>query len=134
MRGPESPETRNPPAELDQSTPLAYSLSRPMLIVETSVFTRQVQALLRDEEYRLLQLHLAGQPDAGAVIRGTGGLRKVRWSVGARGKRGGVRVIYYRSAGLDRILMLLIYSKSEREDLTPEQLRILRRIVEVEYP
>lgn len=113
---------------------MAYSLSRPMLIVETSVFTRQVQALLRDEEYRLLQLHLAGQPDAGAVIRGTGGLRKVRWSVGARGKRGGVRMIYYRSAGLDRILMLLIYSKSEREDLTPEQLRILRRIVEVEYP
>jgi mRNA-degrading endonuclease RelE of RelBE toxin-antitoxin system len=105
-----------------------------MLIVETSIFTRRLQALLRDEEYRLLQLHLAGQPDAGAIIKGTGGLRKVRWSVGARGKRGGVRVIYYWSEPLDRILMLLIYAKSERDDLTPGQLKILRKIVEAEYP
>src|SRR5215208_4661598 len=105
-----------------------------MLIVETSVFTRRVQALLQDDEYRLLQLHLAGQPDAGAVIKGAGGLRKVRWSVGARGKRGGVRVIYYWSKPLDRILMLMIYPKSERDDLTPDQLRILRKVVEAEYP
>jgi mRNA-degrading endonuclease RelE of RelBE toxin-antitoxin system len=105
-----------------------------MLIVETSVFTRRLQALLGDEEYRLLQLHLAGQPERGAVIKGTGGLRKARWSVGARGKRGGVRVIYYWSPSLDRILMLLIYSKSEHDDLTPAQLRILRKIVEAEYP
>lgn len=105
-----------------------------MLIVETSIFTRRLRALLGDEEYRLLQLHLAGQPEAGAVIKGTGGLRKARWSVGARGKRGGVRVIYYWSKSLDQILMLLIYSKTERDDLTPGQLRILRKIVEAEYP
>ena len=105
-----------------------------MLIVETSIFTRRVQALLQDDEYRLLQLYLAGQPDAGAVIKGTGGLRKVRWSVGARGKRGGVRAIYYWSKPLDRILMLMIYPKSERDDLTPDQLRILRKVVEAEYP
>lgn len=105
-----------------------------MLIVETAIFTRQVQALLQDEEHRLLQLHLAGKPNAGSVIRGGGGLRKVRWSVGARGKRGGVRVIYYWSKALDRILMLLIYSKAERDDLTPAQLRMLRKIVEAEYP
>lgn len=105
-----------------------------MLIVETYVFTRQVRALLKDEEYRLLQLHLAGQPRTGAVIKGSGGLRKIRWSVGARGKRGGVRVIYYWSKSLDRILMLLIYSKSEQEDLTLAQLKILRKVVEEEYP
>lgn len=105
-----------------------------MLIVETSVFTRRVQALLSDEEYRLLQLHLARRPDAGAVVKASGGLRKARWSVGARGKRGGVRIIYYWSKPGDRILMLLIYSKSERQDLTPDQLRILRKLVEEEYP
>lgn len=105
-----------------------------MLIIETSVFTRQMRALLQDDEYRLLQLHLSGQPDAGVVIKGSGGLRKVRWSVGARGKRGGVRVIYYWSKPLERILMLLIYSKSEREDLTPNQVGVLRKIVEAEYP
>ena len=105
-----------------------------MLIIETSVFTRRVQVLLHDDEYRLLQLHLAAQPDAGAVIKGAGGLRKVRWSVGARGKRGGVRVIYYWAKPLDRILMLLVYSKAERADLTRDQIAILRKIVEEEYP
>jgi mRNA-degrading endonuclease RelE of RelBE toxin-antitoxin system len=105
-----------------------------MLIVETSVFTRRVRALLGDDEYRLLQVHLAGQPEAGPIIRGSGGLRKVRWSFGARGKRGGVRVIYYWAKPLDRILMLLLYPKSERDDLTPDQLRVLRKIVEAEYP
>lgn len=119
---------------MTRSTPLAYVMPGPMLIIETSVFTRRVQALLQDEEYRLLQLHLAGQPNAGAVIQGTGGLRKVRWSVGARGKRGGVRVIYHWSKPLDRILMLLIYSKAERDDLTRAQIGILRKIVEEEYP
>ena len=104
-----------------------------MLIIETSAFTRRVQALLRDEEYRLLQVHLAARPDAGAVIKGSGGLRKLRWSVGAQGKRGGVRVIYYWSKPRDRVLMLLIYSKSERDDLTADQLKILRRLVEAEY-
>lgn len=105
-----------------------------MLIVETSVFTRQVGALLRDEEYRLLQVHLAARPEAGTVIKGTGGLRKIRWAVGAHGKRGGVRLIYYWAKPDSRILLLLIYSKSKREDLTRDQLRILRKIVEEEYP
>jgi hypothetical protein len=104
-----------------------------MLIIETSAFTRRVQALLRDEEYRLLQARLAAQPDAGAVIKGSGGLRKLRWSVGAQGKRGGVRVIYYWSKPRYRVLMLLIYSKSERDDLTADQLKVLRRLVEAEY-
>ncbi len=104
-----------------------------MLLIETAVFTRRVQALLQDDEYRLLQLHLAGQPDAGPVIKGAGGLRKARWSVGARGKRGGVRVIYYWAKPQDRILMLLIYSKAERDDLTRAQIGILRKIVEDEY-
>jgi len=105
-----------------------------MVIVETSIFTRQVQALLTDEEYRRLQLSLVARPDLGAVIPGSGGLRKVRWVVQGRGKRGGVRVIYYWAVSQDRILMLLIYAKNEQDDLTPEQLRVLRRIVREEYP
>jgi len=66
-----------------------------MVIVETSVFTRQVLDLLSDEEYRKLQIELANYPDAGAVIKGSGGLRKMRWKAKGRGKRGGVRVIYH---------------------------------------
>jgi mRNA-degrading endonuclease RelE of RelBE toxin-antitoxin system len=66
-----------------------------MVIKETSVFTRQVQRLLDRESYRLLQLRLAAEPDAGELIRGTGGFRKMGWEAGGRGKRGGVRVVYY---------------------------------------
>jgi mRNA-degrading endonuclease RelE of RelBE toxin-antitoxin system len=98
------------------------------------VFTRQMHALLNEEEYRLLQFHLVARPAAGAVIRGSGGLRKIRWSLGGRGKRGGARIIYYWSKPTNRILMLLIYSKSDRDDLTSDQLKTLRKIIEAEYP
>ena len=69
----------------------------------------------------------------GVVMMGSGGLRKVRWAAQGRGKRGGVRVIYYWAVEQDRLLMLLMYPKSERDDLTREQLKLLRKIVEEEY-
>jgi mRNA-degrading endonuclease RelE of RelBE toxin-antitoxin system len=105
-----------------------------MVIVETSIFTRQVQKLLTDEEYRLLQLELTTRPARGAVIRGSGGMRKVRWAVHGRGKRSGVRVIYYWAVAQDQLLMLLIYPKNVQDDLSPAQLNMLRQIVEAEYP
>lgn len=105
-----------------------------MLIKETTVFTRRVTRLLDAESYRLLQLRLATDPQAGVVIPGTGGLRKIRWRSADTGKRGGVRVIYYWAGSQDTILMLMIFAKSERSDLTPDQKTILRRIVEEEYP
>lgn len=104
-----------------------------MVIIETSVFTRQVQKLLDDNAYRELQITLAERPDMGAVMVGSGGLRKVRWAAQGRGKRGGVRVIYYWAVEKDRLLMLLMYPKSERDNLTREQVKILRKIVEEEY-
>lgn len=60
-----------------------------MVIIETSVFAKQVQKLLSDEEYRQLQTELVKRPEVGAVIPGSGGLRKTRWSVEGRGKQGG---------------------------------------------
>lgn len=105
-----------------------------MVIIETSIFTRQVQEALSDEEYRELQTALVNRPNAGVVIVGSGGLRKFRWAMKGKGKRGGSRVIYYWAATSEQLLMLLIYSKSEREDLTREQLKILKKIVEEEYP
>lgn len=105
-----------------------------MVIIETSIFTNQVQALLSLEEYRKLQMALMLRPYLGTVIPGSGGLRKVRWSLSGRGKRGGVRTIYYWAVASDQILMLLMYAKNERDDLTPTQLKVLRKIVEEEYP
>jgi mRNA-degrading endonuclease RelE of RelBE toxin-antitoxin system len=103
-----------------------------VIIVETPVFTRQIDRLLSVTSYRELQNALVDDPSRGNVIPGTGGLRKVRWLGSGRGKRGGVRVIYYWIRDRDWILMLLAYPKSEREDLTAEQKRVLRQLVEEE--
>ena len=104
-----------------------------MQFIETSAFTRQVTSLLADDEYRQLQVALSARPDMGAIIPASGGLRKARWSKAEKGKRGGVRVIYYWVVSQDQILMLFMYPKSERDDLTPQQLKVLREIVEKEY-
>lgn len=104
-----------------------------MQFIETSVFTRQVTTLLTDDEYGQLQVSLSIHPDAGAIIPHSGGLRKIRWSMAGRGKRGGVRAIYYWVVAEDQILMLFMYPKSEKDDLTPQQLKVLREIVEKEF-
>ena len=99
-----------------------------MIFIETSLFTKEIQRLLPDDNYRMLQSVLMLRPDAGSVIRGSGGLRKIRWSVPGSGKRGALRVIYFWSPP-DNIFMLFPYRKSEQEDLTTDQLKILRRMV-----
>ena len=105
-----------------------------MIFIETSVFTRQVQDLLADDEYRELQKVLVNRPDVGALIVGSGGLRKIRWAKQGKGKRGGVRVIYYWAVSPEQILMLFMYPKGERDDLTPAQIKMLKQIVEEVYP
>jgi hypothetical protein len=105
-----------------------------VVIVETKSFTTRIGDLLEDDDYRTLQLELVQRPTAGSVIPGSGGLRKLRWAVAGRGKRGGARVIYFWHPESARILMLFAYAKNEREDLTVAQRQALRRIVESEYP
>ena len=101
-----------------------------MIFVETPNFTRDVQALLSDEEYGLLQRLLADRPDAGSVIQGTGGLRKVRVGVQGRGKSGGARVVYFWRVSESQILMLAVYAKNEKADLSAATRKALRTIVE----
>jgi hypothetical protein len=82
-----------------------------------------------DDDCRALQSALLLRPEAGALIPGGGGLRKVRWGLPGTGKRGGLRLIYYWQKAEDRIYMLLVYRKTRQDDLTPQQLRILRKLV-----
>jgi|SRR5437899_12445082 len=103
---------------------MAYSAM--VVFVETPVFTRRVQEHLGDDEYAALQSFLAKRPDAGKIIKHSGGIRKLRWAGSGRGKRGGLRVIYYWWVAKDRISMLTVYPKNERDDLTADQLKQLR--------
>jgi len=103
-----------------------------MHFIETPIFTRRMESLLTEEEYRELQNGLIKQPDAGAIIRGSSGLRKIRWAAKGRGKRGGVRVIYYWFVSSEKFLMLFIYPKNEQDNLTPEQIKKLKSLVELE--
>ena len=99
-----------------------------MVFIETSVFTNAIKRLLPDEQYRRLQTALMLRPDAGDLIQGGGGLRKIRWSFEGKGKRGALRMIYYWEQP-DTILMLFPYRKNKQEDLTPEQLKLLRGLI-----
>lgn len=101
-----------------------------MVFIETSVFTRGVADLLSDGEYSALQRHLVAHPEEGDVIQQTGGLRKIRWSADGKGKRGGVRIIYYYVMSQSQIRMLLIYRKGRVDTLTASQKFVLRQINE----
>jgi len=103
-----------------------------MVFIETPIFTRQAQDALSEDQYRDLQEELRKRPDAGSKIKGSGGLRKLRWAIEGQGKSGGVRVIYYWIAAQDRIFILYMYPKSKQADLTPEQLKVLKKTVEGE--
>ena len=100
-----------------------------MEIIETPIFTKKIKSVLSDNEYRKLQWVLVVNPEAGVVIPGSGGLRKLRWAISGGGKRGGLRIIYYWYSQDQRIYMLLPYKKSGQEDLTNEQIRVLAEYV-----
>jgi len=93
-------------------------------VVETSVFRRKAEKLLTSEEYEDLLLYLSRYYAAGDEIPGTGGLRKLRYAIGGRGKSGGVRVIYYFFDEVNPVLALFLYAKNERENLTPAEKKL----------
>jgi hypothetical protein len=101
-----------------------------MVFIESAVFTRQVKELLTDEVYGQLQQCLAAHPKMGDVIKDTGGLRKVRWTVPGGGKSGGVRVIYFHISAQAQCRMLLIYRKGVKDDLSAAEKKTLRRLNE----
>ena len=106
---------------------MAYILA--VILIETPVFTRLVIKTLSDDNYGALQQWLVDEPDAGDLVRGGAGMRKVRWALPGGGKSGGIRVLYYWRANADQIYLLFLFAKGERSDLTPEQVRELAKYV-----
>jgi mRNA-degrading endonuclease RelE of RelBE toxin-antitoxin system len=98
--------------------------------IETRLFTKLVVDYLTDEEYGALQESLMRAPEAGQVIQGSGGIRKIRWAAQGRGKRGGYRVIYYVRRAHGIIWMLTMYPKNVAENIPTHVLRQIRKEVE----
>ena len=93
-------------------------MADPISIVEVRAFMRQAAAFLSEAEVEELKWYLANQPTAGVVIRGTGGVRKLRWSASGRGKRGGSRVIYFFHNDEMPLFLLAAYPKNVKTDLS----------------
>ena len=104
-----------------------------MRIVETWISTKALRGLLIEEDYRALQGALVLRPEQGSLLPGAGGLRKVRWGIEGKGKRGGVRIIYFWDPKQAVLYMLLVYGKTVQDDLTPTQLLTLSRLVREEF-
>ena len=94
--------------------------------IESPLFSRLLPDYLTDEEYTRLQDYLCEHPEAGDLVRGSGGVRKVRWSRAGSGKSGGVRVCYYKRTRAGQLLMLVIYAKSAQDSIPGQVLKALR--------
>ena len=94
--------------------------------IETKLFSRLLGEYLTEDEYADLQVALVQKPDQGALVPGSGGVRKLRWSQPGRGKRGGVRVIYYAKMHDGVIWMLTIYAKNEEQSIPAHVLRKIK--------
>ncbi|MDD2810309.1 type II toxin-antitoxin system RelE/ParE family toxin [Rhodoferax sp.] len=98
--------------------------------IESSLFTKMVYDYLSEEDYTAFQQFLLEQPDAGDLIKGSGGVRKVRWARAGSGKSGGVRVCYYTRNTAGQILLLVIYAKSVRASISGAALKQLKEMLE----
>lgn len=120
--------------EVVKDTQIAYTLTMQAAFVELPPFERTRKEYLDDEAYRTLQLALMENPTAGAVIEGTGGFRKLRQADPRRGKgkRGGLRIIYYWWSGGDQFWLFTVYDKDQADDLTPGQRKLLKQFLKTE--
>src|ERR1700733_13335564 len=101
-----------------------------MVFIETDSFNKAITALMPDEAYARLQQALVDDPELGDLIPGTGGMRKVRWTLGRKGKRGGARVIYFWRDRAEQIIFLMVYGKGVKTYLTVGEKRQLKQAAE----
>ena len=98
--------------------------------IELPTFAAIRDKYLDDDEFTVFQLYLAGHPDAGDLIPRSGGCRKIRWAIEGRGKRGGVRIIYFLRLNSGEIVLVTMYAKNVQENTDPTLLKRLKEIFE----
>ena len=99
-----------------------------LTVVETPEFIRRADELMTEEEREAVIGYLASHPTTGALVPGAGGIRKLRWGLEGRGKRGGARVIYFFASSDVPLFALTMFAKNERADLTQDDRNAFRRL------
>jgi hypothetical protein len=99
-------------------------------VIETPVFSRKSEGLLTDQEREDFVVFIAQNPTAGTVVRGSGGIRKIRWVRPGAGKRGGVRIVYYNQIDHEEIWLLTLYAKNERTTIPGHELKLIKEAIE----
>jgi len=99
-------------------------------VIETPVYISKVNGILTDDEREAFAVFIANNPKAGAVVRGSGGVRKVRWAQKGRGKSGGARVIYYNRLDDGAIWLLTLYAKGDRSTIPAHELRLIKEVID----
>ena len=100
-----------------------------MRIFTTRTYERAVRKLMSEADRQKMEAAIVADPGRAPLLRGTGGIRKLRWAGSGRGKRGGIRTIYFHHAGPEAIYMLTAYAKADRDDLTPADRKTMSRLV-----
>ena len=108
---------------------MPYNTKMGAAIAYTRVYLKRAGTALSSEERDAMELHVANNPEIHPVVAGTGGVRKARWGRQGKGKRGGVRVIYFYRSAAEVVYFLDIYAKSDKEDLTAADKQVLKALV-----
>jgi hypothetical protein len=104
---------------------------RLMTVVETQEFIRRAAACLSEQAREAFIPYIAAYPEVGVIVPDTGGVRKVRWGIASRGKRGGVRVMYYYHSIDIPIFLLTVYAKNEKDDLSEKEKQAIKQLVKI---
>jgi hypothetical protein len=119
----------------DSYTQVAYPdnvmTAAPMTVVETERFLKDTKPLMSDTERAALVAFVGANSEAGEIIPETGGVRKIRWALAGRGKRGGARVIYYYHSKRMPAFLLAAYAKNEKADLSNAERNAMKRLIPV---
>ena len=99
-------------------------------VIETPVFTKKAADLLSEVEREEFAVFISQNPTSGSVVKGSGGVRKIRWARSGSGKSGGVRVIYYNMVDDEEVWLLTLYAKNERSTIPAHELRLIKEAIE----
>lgn len=102
-------------------------------VVETPVYSRKAGRLLTEDEREEIAAFVSLNPTAGSVVRGSGGVRKLRWAPFGIGKSGGIRVLYYNGLQREEIWLLALYAKNERATIPAHELRLTKEALERDW-